>query len=574
MPVIADQAAVSAVRSVVTEAHRLAEGNWGANAEALARRSDPVLDVVLKSACDDLAWVFARDGCLTAFEPGERWLAGCSVPLLAARAMLKPLDGSAGVACFLAPAHAAQVRIVLERVQPTHAVICIVPDARALGAMLRCDDFSADIARGRLWLAAGGGWADSLALLLAENPGLPTPTRFVRMPDADAATIDTLISQAQQVFAEQNARRTTTIASLRDNWIPTKSANGKPRVAVLARSTFRLWDDAGDALWSAMAQASGSSPTATVTRFDPDEPAGSSPLALATAAAGADMVVAADGSRADAPRLVPPGLPWITWVTTPRIPPFASAGPNDRLLVADPAWEEDAARAGWPAGRVALAGWPRLDGNDAVDVSPKLTSEAASGAGLALIADTFPLDVPEALAEFSSHGLLWERIRHDVTRDPFAVPADAAGYIRAHARAAGIDADTLDLALFADRLVVPAYQQALAEAVIAAGLPLRLHGSGWSDLPRFAPYAAGPVTSRAALGEAARSARALIHAWPHRGARQQDALGCPVVRRTGTRKESFLRDARVALRGTLPPAPHQEIPRLSPSAILDAIRAR
>src|SRR5207248_671463 len=129
------------------------------------------------------------------------------------------------------------------------------------------------------------------------------------------------------------------------------------RVCVLMASHFRLWDDAGCALRDALA------PTAPAgvefVTVDVDDPAAAGPLALAAAAAGCDAVVAADRSRADAPDVVHIDQPWVTWATQPaRLPPRTAAGPNDTLLVADPAWREEAVRRGWPAERVMAAGWP------------------------------------------------------------------------------------------------------------------------------------------------------------------------------------------------------------------------
>jgi hypothetical protein len=121
-----------------------------------------------------------------------------------------------------------------------------------------------------------------------------------------------------------------------------------PRVCVVARSGWSLWDDAGEALYDAVTRDA-SSRGATWHRFAPDAPAGCSPLAFAAAAAGAHAVVAADVSRADAPGLVPAAMPWVTWVTNGRVPPARSAGPRDRLLLADAAWQPAALAAGWPA---------------------------------------------------------------------------------------------------------------------------------------------------------------------------------------------------------------------------------
>ena len=554
-----------AVSTPDTEAHCAAGRNWRANVRALAPAQGRAVEVAGAPA-DDLIWVFARDGYLTCFEPGEpaeRWHAGCSVPLLAARAMLKPLDSAAGVACFLAPVHASQLRVALDRLLPSHALICVVPDARALRVMLHCDDFSADVAHGRLWFAAGESWPQALAATLTENPGLPAPTRFIRMPNAEATLVERFVADAQRVLSEQNARRTAAVASIRSGWAPRRPGGSPPRVCIIARSTFRLWDDAGNALYECLtASSAGGGADAEWRRLDPDDPARSSPLAVATATAAADAVVAADLSRADAPRLVPDRLPWVTWVTTPRVPSFQAAGPHDRLLVADPAWRDNAVRAGWPADRVDLAGWPTP-----LPPLPK----PGDGAGLVLVADTLALDAPESLSEFSSHALLWEQIRREVSRDPFAVPGNVLEYVRAHARAQGVATESLNLPLFAERLVIPAYQQGIAAAMIDAGVAVRLYGAGWGDLPRFRAHAAGPVTTREQLRKVAAGAAALIHAWPDASAHPIDSLGRPVGRRTGVRRETYLRDLRLAL-GPNPGMSHvPPAPRLSAQGVLAAV---
>jgi hypothetical protein len=328
-------------------------------------------------------------------------------------------------------------------------------------------------------------------------------------------------------------------------------------VCVIARSAFRLWDDAGHALFTTL--SSGEVSNITVQRFDPDDPAASSPLALATAAAASDVVVAADVFRADAGPRAPADQPWVTWVTTPRIPPASSAGPNDRLLVADARWRDVAISVGWAPDHIAEAGWPAAmaDVRSSTEAEPRL----------ALIADTVPLDPPESLADFSSHCLLWEKLRRHVVANPFALPEDVERWLADQARAEGIDPDQLDKSLFLSRLVSPAYQQALAELLLDAGLPLSLHGAGWADLPRIQSHARGPVNTREDLRAIAQRAGALVHPWPDTAAHAIDALGRPVLRASGRRKDTFVHDARLALAGASAGRADQ-IPPLSANVLL------
>ena len=541
------------VRAEPTEADRVAARTRDANLAALAR-TQPRLAGVIATSSPDIAWVFGRDGFLTGFEPGdgERWHGGCSVPLLAARAMLKAMGAGIGAACFLNPTHAAQVRVALEQLPPEQALICILPDARLLEVLFYCDDFSAEVSRGGLWFAWGGSWPKELGRLLEEVPGLPTPSRFVRLPHADAASTEQLVADAQRAFAEQNARRSAAIGEARARWTP--PPNGKPRrLCVVARSAFRLWEDAGQTLHAA---AGGGE--IDLERFDPDSPAACSPVALATSAAASDAIIAADLARTDAPNIVHADVPWITWVTLPRIPLFAAAGTHDCVLVADASWRGAAIGAGWPAERVGVAGWPAV----AHEQAPKFP-------GLALITDTWDLDVPESVTEFSSHGLLWEKLRERVLCDPFAVPADVDGWVREAARGEGIVAETLDVPTFVNRLVAPALAQGLTDALLGAGVPLKLYGNGWAHLPRFATLVVAPVTSRQQLLEAARDAAALVHPSPWAGAHPVEALGRPVVRTAGGSRASFLREVSRALQGSTPT--NRSEPALSAALLLSTL---
>jgi hypothetical protein len=520
----------------VTEATRVATRNFEANRQAFAESQRWLIDTL--PAPDHLTWTFARDGYLTGMGPSETWHTGCSVPLLAARAILTTLDPGSGSVCFLNPQHAAQVRVAFEHLQPNQALICVLDDGTNLATLLHCDDFSSEIERGRLWLACGDEWARQLARILEERPGVPDPSRFIRLPKVDPQLLERTIADAQRAFSDCTARRNAAIATARSSWRRREPGSDKPRVCVVARSMFRLWDDAGETLHLALRQ----SDDANWVRFDPDAPAACSPLALSGAIGDSDTVGAADLSRAELPAgLAPDELPWITWVTSGRIPPFPAAGPNDRLLLADARWVDDARSADWPADRLGVAIWPSSG-------APSLG--VPSQPALAIIADTCAIDPPDAVTEYSSHTLLWEKIQHTISRDPFAVPDHPAEWVRKLAKTAGIDLRATDLPLFVHRLVLPAYAQAVADMLISAGVPVQIHGSGWDLLPRFANQAAGQVTSREELAGIVQNVSGLVHIWPSAAAAHPiDALGRPVLRRRGSNREAFLREARRLLAG-------------------------
>src|SRR5687767_6536682 len=121
-------------------ADEIAARNWAANLRALAA-TQPRLVAAVQSVGAPVAWIYGRDGSLSAHVAGGQWLGGCSLPLAAARTMLKKLDVTGVTACFLSPQHAQQLTAALEKLVPEQAVIAVVPEIASLRIMLGCEDF-------------------------------------------------------------------------------------------------------------------------------------------------------------------------------------------------------------------------------------------------------------------------------------------------------------------------------------------------------------------------------------------------------------------------------------------------
>lgn len=497
-------------------AETLAELNYAANRAAFARTQPDVVDQLAAAATPEVQWLFARDGALTAMLPGERWWGGCSLPRRSGQFMFKNLDVAGAVACFLSPAHAAHLRIVLDALEPHQAVIALVPDEDALRIILNCQDFSDDIDRHRLWFAAGAAWQAELAELFVANPGLPTPTQFIRAISPDSAEADALIGPAQKIFADESNRRAGQIQSVTSGWRPARKPFDRAlRLCLIAPSHFRLWNDAPTVLSNVLAAGD----DVSVRRFDSDDPATASPLALARLAAECDAVVAANLFRADLAGVFPADMPLVTWVTLPRLAEPAEAGPRDALVVADPAWQAAAGARGWPAGKVHTGGWP-----------PSAVVQSDGAQSISLIADTFPLAPPKQVSDFSSHTLLWDMIVAELREDPGAVGIDLEGYLKSRMARLKISEESFNTFFFIERLIVPAYQQGLARALVAQGVPLRLYGKGWDAVESLAPHVEGPVTCRTQFRQILADARALVHAWPISYAHPIDFAGVPVLR--------------------------------------------
>jgi hypothetical protein len=351
-----------------------------------------------------------------------------------------------------------------------------------------------------------------------------------------------IIRAAETIFNEVNAARAEQLNHV--------AHRGGDRQLVVAASGFRLWDDAGEALVRAM------SSDANVAILDPDDPAQSSSLALALAAQPCGAVVIPDRFRGDLPPVLPRDVRVVTWLTQPRLPAYNPEFPGDALLLADEDWTALAKSAGWPASSLGVAHWPSVD------------LPAPADATLALICDTAPLETPTKELELSSHHVLWEMIRSDVLADPFDLRNDVVGFIDRRRAKLGISDEGFNRDLFIARLIVPAYQQAIATRLLRAGLPLRIYGRGWDGLsPHFANVHQGPIHTRDEFLRAAGSAAAVVYPFPLRQRHAIHALGRPIIG-PASRESELLNDARRALTSRDDRRPQGCSPSIS-----DALRA-
>lgn len=533
-----------------TAAEAAAARHWAANLRALSAVQGEVVDAVQSLAASG-EWVFARDGSLTVLYGGQ-WLGGCSLPYRAGRAMMQSLDPRGSVMCFLAPLHAGEIQADLNRLSAQQAVIVLQPAVSVVRTILAAGDFAAAIDAGRLLFVTGDSWPDAFRSLFERHPGLPTPTQFIKLPTLGGEIADPLIAGAQHVFASINSNRADRIRVLRDAPRITTTVRN---LAVIAGSKFGLWDDTGEQMASAVTADA----AVSVSRLDPDQPLTAGPLATAEHCAKADALLTADVARCDFPDVLSKSLPWVTWVTRGRIPAYAGAGPLDALLVADAHWRDAAVKAGWPANRVDVAGFPAV----------ARTATDNTFDGWTIIADTLPLAMPKKLDEFSSHKLLWEAIAAQLSRDPFVLDEPNA-YLGKRCRAMNIDEATLDRRLFIDQLITPAYQQGLVRALIKGGVKLRIFGAGWGEIEEFRAVACGPIVDRASLSQALGSSRRLIHVWPNQHGHPIFATGLPVLRRRVSLLDAFVSQART---GTVAASPQQPVPPISLSRVLSVLGA-
>jgi hypothetical protein len=491
-----------------TSADRLAARNWLANSTAIAV-SQPQLAQRLQSINLPLTWTFGRDGYLTAQDNESNWLTGCSVPLAAGQRMFRHLEVTGVVGCFLRPEHAGQLRAAFEKISRKQAIIAVTPDINDLAAILRCDDFSPEIRAGRLYFVAGEDWPTQLENLFREHPGLPTPQQFIRTPLLEEFELNNDSALAQPVIAAENTRRSDQISKLLESETPAKNAH----VLVVAGSQFNLANLAGITLQRVLADDN------VFVSLDADDPNSASALSLAIAASQSSAVIAADVFRCDSPNIVSPRIPWITWVTNGRIPAPDSAAEHDSILLADPTWQTDAIQAGWPKDRISIASWPEIFHQ----------TQTPPGSLLGFFADTCELEPPAKINGFSSHLLLWEMIREELLDDCKKLGHDPEHFLKSRMAQLNIREAGFDRQVFAEQLILPAYQQGLAQALVRAGKEIVFFGEGWDQLAEFKKYSRGPIRSFSELTEAIQRCGMIVNPSPLPHAQPAHAFGLPVL---------------------------------------------
>ncbi len=529
----------------------LADENLRANLRALAQ-TQPALIKIITPLSPPLTFIFARDGSLTARDPAGRWATGCSLPHRAATAMLQSLQDSAPLACFLEPSHAAQLAVALGRIERPHALLAVVTDPQMLRFILQCHDFSSDLASMRLWFAAGENWSEALADLLQQRPGLPIPSAYIRLQILDDARAQNLITRAGEVFSTETARRSQRLNQIKSDWQPRPRA---PKIAIVSPGHFRLWDDVGWQLAEALLPGS-----PDFAPFDPDQPTCASPLAFAEFVVGCDAVLTAGVFRADLPDLLHPNLPWISFATTSRILPPVQGANRDRLIIIHPSQRDPAQTLGWPANNIAL-----LPPHTSL-LPPSTPKPQTPNPALVLIADTRTLAVPDL--DLSSHQLLWELIAAEIAADPFIMGQDLNRYLDSRRQQLEIAPEGFNRPLVIDRLIAPAFAQAIARRLIDAGVNLIIHGQGWQHLPNLAPRHQGTLTTRQAFHDTLNRAAALLHIWPTPGPHPIDLVGLPVVRAHHPNQSTLLQSIRQTL--AAPPPTTQP---LAASFILNLLNA-
>jgi hypothetical protein len=492
-----------------TRALSAARANYSANLEAL-KVVFPRLYDQLPRELPEMEWLYARDGSLSARTPDRQWLADCSVPARLASLALKKVDLTGVVTCLLAPAHAQEIVAAFDKLAPHQGLVVVQPSERAFVIALACADFSEAIRSKRLFPIVGPAWEREFGRLYEQFPALAPPAMMVRLPLAPQWLVERITPAMDNLVQAQLGRHAVALSRAAMRTV-SETARG---VLAVASSRVTMFGDAGSSLLSLASR------DREIDVVDTNECVNAASLAIAIAAQRIDagVLVAADLGRADLPAVVPAGVAWVTWCTQGRIPKFdARQGPRDRLLLIHPSLQPAARAVGWPDDRISIA-------TDPTGARP-LESDALP----TIFFDLPKIEVPAQINEYSSHRLLWDRIAHEIAKDPFGHRPPVLEYIRSIGRSLGIERDALPTDLVLHKLIEPLFAKSIALHLHAAGHKFWIVGSGWDAVPELASHERCPVVDAHTWDDALRHANAIFDVWPATPLHRSRFVGRPVV---------------------------------------------
>ena len=342
-------------------------------------------------------------------------------------------------------------------------------------------------------------WPDQLAALFEKYPGLPLPQQFLRTSLLDDCRNVRPVDRGPENHLDRN------IAPIRKNgrdYLPRRQSPTRTgRIVVLAGSQFNLADLSNIALRHALPEDN-----RLFVAFDPDHPLTAGPLPWPKPppmpTPWSPPIYSAPICRTSSPRRTA----WITWITTGRITAPDTQGSRDGLLLADPAWRQDAhqrrlARRAHPDRRLAAN---RSPASSARNLPPVL----------GLLTDTRTIEIPPQVKDFSSQHLLWEFIEDELTRDPLALGDDPDRYLNSRMSRFNIRDEKFDRGLFFDRLIAPAYKRGVALFLLKNGIRVALFGRGWNEMAEFKSCAMGPIENLADLTHAISQCDAILQPIP------------------------------------------------------------
>lgn len=482
----------------------------------------------------ELEWLYARDGALSARHVDGQWLSSVSIPRRSADRMLGKAQVSGSSAVLIAPTHAQQIRVVLDRLTAQQVLIVIIGGEYMAGTILACADFSGDIRSKRLWLACGPDWPEELNAILEGNEGIAPPSMMIRVPGLNAENVDAILKPCEAILAQHSQNHRTQLNLLHSK---PRFPRRPPAKVCVVTGGFSLWDDASHLLGQLVSNCS-----AKIVAVDASRGTNNSSLHLARVADGCDAIVTANISRSDLPQIVPENIPWLTWATQSRLPRAIPSATLDRLIIADASQLDAALAAGWDRSAISVGQEP-----------PRVSSLSRNPLPT-IIADLPAINLPRSVEEMSSQRLVWEQIEAEITRNPFCLGKDPIGFVYAVAQQIGLGRAGFPIDTFHTGLVVPCFMRSLALALHGQGVRFAIYGSGWDVLPELSTHWKGPIRNQPELANALALANPLIDVWPGEAVHPARRAGRPLLRPLGRDLSWLLREIKTAALKSAPPA--------------------
>lgn len=464
----------------------------------------------MSTGLSDLEWVTARDGSRTArLQTTQTWWGGCSVPRRSAQMMFRSFNPQGRLACLLLPTHPHQVGVCLEKMPARHGLIVIIDSESSLTFYMACCDFSDET--DRLFFA----WDPaSLGRIFEQNPGLPVPQQFIRLPVSDPSACEKVIEWCQRVFSNVSQLQTR---RLEESHARTIVSEGP--LLTLVSGGFRLWDDADQRLAEVFSDLV----------VDLDDVRQCATAYIAERASCACGLLTNHVGRSNQPHLIRPDLPWISWVTRGSIPAYVPTSPRDGLVVIDPEWLSRAYAAGWPMDRVAVG-------------QPEPLSHEG-GNRLVLVYDLPDLAPPAEVVEYSSWRVVWDAIVKELAYQPHRLAGDVTGYLERARRYFGVPDKDFPVQRFIQQAIEPAYAMGMARWLIQQSVPLTVYGKGWERVDEILPCWNGPVENRSSLERVLAGSKALVDIFLSEGHLSR-YLGIPVLKTIGQTPQRVLQEVR------------------------------
>jgi len=444
---------------------------------------------------------------------------------MAANCIAKSLEITAQVSCLLDPQHAQMIRAVLEKLEDSKSLIVVIPDDLTSRIILGCADFSGPIGSHKMILVHGYDWAKQLDRLFDLRPGLPLPSQFVKLNALGGARFEELKSLAEKSLSNAATRRNHVTSLVRSQ--AEQPGNRQQSMCILGRSAWNIFDDAACHLLN-LGIADNS-----VSVIDLADPVQTSTLALLTACQNADVLVAADWYRADQPGVIPERIAMITFASKLRVAQFDPTTRN-RLIAADCEIARCAIQSGWPAACVQIACEAPLT-HQASEYHPKQ---------VILMFDLPDLAPPKAISEVSTRKLVWDRVREEISADPFAARGAPVTYLTKLFGKLNVTAEPEVIDVMLNRLVHPQLAIATAAKLQDRVKNFSIRGRGWDRVEGVAAVWKGAIQTTANFVAATERASVLLDVWPGLASHRARRCGLPLVAVWGSGSASIFEACR------------------------------